>query len=84
MLLLARAEVTRHKPRATSRKPHAATYAAQEMMLEAKRPLQRQLQAELSSCTEAAAGGIRAAFASREAAIEHDIDFKCRHSSVAV
>ena len=45
-------------------------------MLEAKRPLQRQLQAELSSCAEDEAEGIRAAFASREAAIEHEIDFK--------
>ena len=47
-----------------------------EMMLESKRPLQRQLQAELSSCAEDEAEGIRAAFASREAAIEHEIDFR--------
>ncbi|MBE34560.1 MAG: hypothetical protein CMI16_03210 [Opitutaceae bacterium] len=51
--------------------------ARSELMVEAKRPLKAQLQAELSQTTsESEQEEIRAAFASREKALEHDIDHK--------
>ncbi|MEL0212085.1 MAG: hypothetical protein VW891_16150 [Novosphingobium sp.] len=46
-------------------------------MVEAKRPLKAQLQAELAAAAdEEAAEAIRAEFASREKALEHQLDFK--------
>ena len=51
--------------------------ARSELLLEAKRPLKAQLQAELAAAAdETAAEEIRAAFQAREKALEHDIDHK--------
>lgn len=52
--------------------------ARNEMIVEAKRPLKAQLQAELqnASSDEAAQEEIRAAFQSREAALEHELDHR--------
>ena len=43
-------------------------------MIEGKRPLKAQLQAELASATEAQAEELRAEFDAREKAFEHDLD----------
>lgn len=51
--------------------------ARSELMVEAKRPLKAQLQAELATAADATAQEeIRAAFVAREKAVEHDIDHK--------
>jgi hypothetical protein len=52
--------------------------ARSDLMMEAKRPLKAQLAAELSAVadSESQQNDIRLAFASREKAIEHDIDHK--------
>ncbi len=51
--------------------------ARADLVVEAKRPLKAQLQAELSTAdTAEAQDEIRAAFAAREKAVEHDIDHK--------
>ena len=43
-------------------------------MIEGKRPLKAQLQAELASATDAEAAELRAEFDAREKAFEHDLD----------
>ena len=48
--------------------------ARSELMIEGKRPLKAQLQAELASATDAEAEGIKAEFDAREKAFEHDLD----------
>ena len=51
--------------------------ARSEMMVEMKRPLKAQLQAELGAAgSEDAREEIQAAFAAREKALEHDLDHK--------
>lgn len=51
--------------------------ARAEMMIEAKRPLKLQLQAELGAAADdEERESITAAFASREKALEHDLDHK--------
>ena len=51
--------------------------ARSELIVEAKRPLKAQLQAELAAAKDdAAADVIRAAYVSREKALEHDMDHK--------
>ena len=50
--------------------------ARSALMVEAKRPLKAQLTAEIAKADEAEHEAIRAAFASREAALEHDLDHK--------
>ena len=51
--------------------------ARSELIVEAKRPLKAQLQAELAAAKDDnAADVIRAAYVSREKAIEHDLDHK--------
>lgn len=46
-------------------------------MIEVKRPLKAQLAAELSACPDdQARSEIKAEFASREMALEHDLDHK--------
>jgi hypothetical protein len=61
--------------------------ARSEMMIELKKPLKAQLQAELAAAgDDAAREEITAAFAAREKAIEHDLDHKPRdlHMEIAV
>ena len=48
--------------------------ARSELMIEGKRPLKAQLQAELASATDAEAAELRAEFDAREKAFEHDLD----------
>ena len=51
--------------------------ARNEMIVEAKRPLKAQLQAELQNARdEESQDEIRAAFQSREAALEHELDHR--------
>ena len=61
--------------------------ARSELMVEAKRPLKAQLQAELAAApNEEQAADIRQAFAAREKALEHEIDHKPMdvHMEIAV
>ncbi len=52
--------------------------ARSELMVEGKRPLKAQLQAELASATDAQAEEIRAEFDAREKAFEHSLDHEQR------
>lgn len=58
-----------------------------ELMVEQKRPLKAQLQAELGAApSEEAQDEIRSAFAAREKALEHELDHKPMdmHMEIAV
>ena len=51
--------------------------ARTELIIDAKKPLKAQMQAELSAAAnDADADAIREAFAARERQIEHEVDFK--------
>lgn len=59
--------------------------ARAQLIVDEKRPLKAQLQSELSSVsTDAAADEIRATFATREAALEHQLDHTQLHLNLEI